>query len=80
MDQETTLRQEIAELKASLEWHKRQRLITAQAALDEMDFRVDAALVTIRHSKKHLAALRSHITKQQQPELDRIISELPDKI
>lgn len=82
MDQQTEaeLRQEIADLRASVAWHKRLRLVTAQMALSEMDVRINSVQDSIRHSKKRLAALRSHVTKQQVSELDRIISELPDKI
>ena len=82
MDQQTEaeLRQEIARLNRVVEATKRLRLATAQMALDEMDFRVNEATTAIRHSKKRLAALRSHVTKQQQSELDLIISELPSEI
>lgn len=77
---EAELRQEIARLNRVVEATKRLRLVTAQMALDEMDFRINEAVTAIRQSKKRLAALRSHVTKQQQAELDLIISEIPSEI
>lgn len=77
---EAELRAEIARLNQVVEATKRLRLVTAQAALDEMDYRLNETITAIRLSKKRLVALRSHVTKQQRLELDLIISELPGEI